>query len=212
MKIYGLSGLGADERVFDYLKLDHEFVSIDWIEPLKNESIVDFSKRLLYVIDTSKKFCLLGVSFGGLIAVEISKILNPTLTFLISSIETKHDLPLFLRWIGNSNLTKLIPVQLFDPPRRITHYFFGTKQTKLLNNILDDVDLNFAKWAISELLNWQNESRSKSVIKINGTDDKLIPPIGNSKMKLIKGGSHFMIVDRAQEISDIINRSIKSLG
>ncbi|MGB0839278.1 MAG: hypothetical protein ACPGXL_04005 [Chitinophagales bacterium] len=33
MKLYGISGLGADQRVFQYLNLDCELIPLDWIEP-----------------------------------------------------------------------------------------------------------------------------------------------------------------------------------
>ena len=47
------------------------------------------------------------------------------------------------------------------------------------------------------------------MIKINGTSDKLIPPRGITKMYLIENGEHFMIVDRAQEISELINLELQ---
>ena len=89
MKIYGISGLGADKRIFDSLNLDYPLIPVDWIEPTENESLKDYSNRLLKVIDTKSDFALLGVSFGGLVAVEISKVLKPRLTIIISSAETK---------------------------------------------------------------------------------------------------------------------------
>ncbi|WP_027391795.1 alpha/beta fold hydrolase [Aquimarina latercula] len=209
MKIYGISGLGADKRVFDSLSLEFEFIPIDWIDPHKNESIENYSKRLSVVIDTKNDFCLIGVSFGGLIASEISKILNPKTTILISSAHTKNELRTIFRWFGKTKLIKLMPTSLFDPPRLIAKYLFGAKNTKLLNDILDDTDLLFAKWAVNELTNWKNITQLKNVLKINGTKDKLIPPKGNTKMELIENGGHFMIVDKADEISEIINNQIK---
>ncbi len=210
MKIYGISGLGADKRVFDFLTLDFEFIPIDWITPNKNESIKNYSKRLSSLIDTKNDFCLIGVSFGGLIATEISEILNPKITILISSAHTKNELrPIFI-WFGKTKLIKLMPTFLFDPPRIIAKYLFGAKNNKLLNDILDDTDLSFAKWAVTELTNWENITQQKNVFKINGTSDKLIPPRGNTEMKLIDKGEHFMIVDRADEISEIINAKMKT--
>ena len=210
MKIYGISGLGADKRVFDFLTLDNEFIPIDWITPYKNEPIKDYSKRLSSVIDIENDFCLIGVSFGGLIATEISQILNPKTTILISSAHTKNELRPIFRWFGKTQLIRVIPTFLFDPPRLIAKYIFGAKNTKLLNDILDDTDLSFAKWAVNELTNWRNTTQLKNVLKINGTKDKLIPPKGNTKMELIEKGEHFMIVDRANEISKIINDKIKT--
>lgn len=205
MKVYAISGLGADERVFDYLNINAEIIPIEWIDPIKNEGIIEYSKRLSKVIDTTEKICLLGVSFGGLVATEISKILNPELTILISSAETKKELRWIYRWFGKTKLIKLLPVNFFDPPRWIAHVLFGTENKKLLSQILDDTDLNFAKWAVGELITWGNETKLNNSLKINGTKDKLIPPKGNLEMVLIDGGAHFMIVDRAEEISKIIN-------
>lgn len=212
LKIYGISGLGADKRVFDYLKLNAKFYPIAWIEPLKNESISEYSKRLSQVIDTSKKFCLIGVSFGGLIAVEMNKFILPELTILISSAETKNEIRPMFRFFGKLNLIKIIPVKLFKPPVWLLSYFFGTRKTQLLKNILDDTDLPFAKWAVNELVNWENVSRIENVIKIHGSKDRLIPVRGERKMEIIKDGGHFMIVDKADEISNIINSKLGLIG
>jgi hypothetical protein len=86
---------------------------------------------------------------------------------------------------------------------------FGTEKKELLNSILDDTDLNFTKWAIRELMTWSNEKRLKNLIKISGTKDKLLPPKGENTI-LVENGEHFMIVDKAKEISDIINSGIKT--
>ena len=208
MKIYAISGLGADKRVFQYLRLEHELIPIDWIEPLENEHIENYALRLAKAINTKEKFAILGVSFGGLIAVEISKILKPVLTVLISSVETKNDLRFLYRIIGKTRLINLIPIKLFDIPRSIASFLFGTKQKELLNAILDDTDLKFTKWAVQQLCTWQNEQHLENCLKINGTKDKLIPFSKSGEVKLIKGGGHFMVVDKAEEISYLINQTV----
>lgn len=150
-KIYAISGLGADRRVFNFLDLDLELVPIDWIEPRKNEPIENYAERLSKIIDTSHDFILMGVSFGGLVAVEISKILKPKLTILISSVATKKEIPKFFKLIGQTGIINLIPKELFNPPRKLAHYLFGARNKTLLNQILHDTDLRFAKWAVQEL-------------------------------------------------------------
>ncbi|WP_424000663.1 alpha/beta fold hydrolase [Maribacter sp. IgM3_T14_3] len=210
MEVYGVSGLGADKRVFEHLTLDVEIIPIDWIIPNRNESIKSYSERLSSVIDTSKEFALIGVSFGGLIATEINQILHPNKVILISSAQTKRELRPIYKWIGKSRILKLIPASLFNLPRFLAKYIIGAKNAKLFYEILDDTDLNFVKWALHKFTSWQNLNKSPNVIKINGTKDKLIPPRGTTAMKLIEGGEHFMIVDRADEISEIINFELKN--
>lgn len=210
MKIYGISGLGADKRVFGFLELNCQFIPIEWIEYKEKESIKDYSARLSEVIDTKSKFGILGVSFGGLVAVEISKILNPSCTILISSAETKNELSPFFRSLGKLGLINAMPAKALNPPRKIAQFVFGTTNKKLLNKILDDTNLEFAKWAINELTKWDNEDEIKNIIRIHGTKDKLLPWKSSKEVHLIESGEHFMIVDRAKEISEIINREIKN--
>ena len=84
-KIYIFSGLGVDQRVFDKIdfgNLDVEF--IDWIEPLKNESLSDYAKRISQSLTDSNP-TLIGLSFGGMIAVEISKILQTKVGHLLET-------------------------------------------------------------------------------------------------------------------------------
>jgi len=92
MKLYLIGGLGADERVFKFLHSEFPNQIIKWIEPLKMEPIEDYTKRLSEQIDTKEKFGILGVSFGGIIAVELSKIIKPQITILISSVELASQL------------------------------------------------------------------------------------------------------------------------
>ncbi len=209
MKIYAISGLGADKSVFEYLELENELITLDWIPPKVNEPIEEYAKRFAenYGVDKEINFIILGVSFGGLIATEISKLYQPKMTFLISSAETKYEINKFWKLIGQVGITKILPKNLFDPPRKFAHFLFGTQKKKLLNAILDDTDVGFTKWAINELLNWKNITKLSNVIKIGGSKDKLLPPKDESII-IIEGGEHFMIVDKAKEISKIITASL----
>jgi pimeloyl-ACP methyl ester carboxylesterase len=71
MNAYFISGLGADKRIFSKLKLNEKIniIHIDWITHNKNESLAAYAERLSNVIDITQPFALVGVSFGGMIAV-----------------------------------------------------------------------------------------------------------------------------------------------
>lgn len=210
MKIYGISGLGADKRVFKYLTLEHELIPIDWIKPKKRETLIEYSERLIkkYEIGNEEEFGILGVSFGGLVATEISKLKKPKFTILISSVETRKELTGIIKLVGKLKLIELIPEKLLNPPKIVAHFMFGTKKKELLNSIIDDTDLSFTKWAVRELMLWNNETRLVNLIKIGGTKDKLLPPKGQNTI-LIENGEHLMIVDKAKQVSEIINEKIK---
>ncbi|MBL3657687.1 hypothetical protein [Fulvivirga sediminis] len=108
MKIYAISGLGADERAFYKLQLQYPIVHLPWKTPLLGDSLRTYAQRFVNDIDDSKPFALLGLSFGGMVVVEIGKILKPEKTIIISSAPTKNELPNSLRIIGRLGLTKLM--------------------------------------------------------------------------------------------------------
>ncbi len=209
-KIFAISGLGADKRIFKYLNLNADISAIDWIKTKKNEKLQTYAKRLIDEYKIHSNSCILGVSFGGLIAIEMSKLLNPKLTILISSIEKKdlYKINFFIK-----KILKLTPLFFFKPPKLIANYFFGAKNKKLLFEILKDTNLDFAKWAINEFLNWKNMENINNCLKIHGNKDRIIALKKNKrKTFIINGGGHFMIVDKAKEISKIINDRLKNLS
>ncbi|NME69047.1 alpha/beta hydrolase [Flammeovirga aprica] len=202
MKAYCISGLGADHRVYENLELKYEKVHLHWIKPLEGESLKDYAIRLSENINQDEDYVIIGVSFGGLIAVEISKILKPKLTVLISTIEKSDELPFQYRIFRKMNFLKLLPPSFFNLPPFIASILFGTKNP-LLRVILQDSDLNFTKWAILSLLRWTNSVSIENSLKINGTSDLILSSPRSDFY--IEKGHHFMIVDRAEEIGKIIN-------
>lgn len=205
VKIYAISGLGADSRVFKELDLVGEIIPLEWITPKENEAIEEYAMRLAKKIDTDEEFAIMGVSFGGLVATEISKFIHPKYTILLSTVETKDEMRPFFKLVGKHNLDRKLPAEMFDPPKALANFMFGAEKKEHLNAILEDSDPHFSKWAIHEMMNWKNETRVEPVLKISGTKDMVIPAPDVPNIHLIKGTGHFMVVDRANEVSRIIN-------
>ena len=90
-EIYIFSGLGADERVFQKLDFsDFKTTFVKWIIPQDKETIENYSTRLLAQI-TTKNPTLIGLSFGGIIAVEVAKQIDTEKVILIASAKTKIE-------------------------------------------------------------------------------------------------------------------------
>lgn len=200
--LFLISGLGADRRVFEFLDLSgYNLNYINWIPPQPNESIEHYAQRLLQQIPV-KKPILIGVSFGGMMAVEIGKLIEIEKIILISSVKNQSELPWYFRLSGKLKLNRLFPS---SPSSSLLFYTFGVKEKyekELLLDIIRRTDPLFLNWALEKILRWKNKSSLSNLIKIHGTHDKLFP---NQKANyLIKGGGHFMIVDRASEISTLL--------
>ena len=209
MVLYEIGGLGADKRVFEKLNLSVPSIFITWLKTEKKESLTGYALRLSKQIDQSQEFGIIGVSFGGIIAVELSKILKPKVVILISSVSNSDELPFHYLRRPFSKLINLIPIRLMKPPKFIMNYMFGAVDQDLLSKILMDTDPHFIKWALHKILIWTGEISEGEFLRIHGSNDRLIPVMGNAQM--IEGGGHFMIVDRADEVSKLINEYLESI-
>lgn len=209
MRIYAFSGLGADQRVFDFLNLEAEVICVPWITPFKDEDLTSYSKRLGEGLELKGDFALLGLSFGGLVAVELNKMVKAKRCILISSIESQRELPALYKWIGRIRIMNLIPSKLLIPPKFLGNYLFSARNKKLLGQILNDSDAKFNKWALNQLLTWKNERLSKNVTRIHGDKDKLLMASQFSNVHWVKSGGHFMIVDRSKVVEGLINKTLR---
>lgn len=206
-KIYILSGLGADERIFKQITFNNfEPVFLPWIQPLKNESIEEYAFRMSKQITTENPI-ILGVSFGGMMAIEISKHIQTKQLILLSTVKTKYELPNIYRFLGRIGILKIIPMRFLKKSNFITYYFFGAKNEDhkyLLKEILKDTNSQFLRWALNEILNWKNTIKPNNTIHIHGTDDKILPiRIVKSDISIKKGG-HLMTLDKFDELNTII--------
>lgn len=207
--IYIFSGLGVDKRVFDGIDFGPlQPIFLDWIPPLKNESLTNYSKRISKKIK-SKKPILIGLSFGGIVATEVSKIIQTENIILLASAKTKFELPLLYRILGKLKINKLIPAFLFRKQHVLSNWFFGIKNDehkKIFGQILKDTDVTFLKWALNEIANWKNTEEPSKFIHIHGNKDKILP-IKNVKTNfVIDNGGHFMTVCQSKEIETIIRQ------
>ncbi len=210
-EIYIFSGLGADERVFQ--RLDFSGFSttfIKWIVPQDKETIELYTTRLLDQITTPKP-TLIGLSFGGLIAVEVAKQIETEKVILIASAKTKKEIPFYYRFVGQYGLHKLLPTRLLKSSNFITNWFFGTSSTfdkQLLKQILIDTDPTFLKWAIDKVAKWTNIKQTKNIYHIHGTSDKILPFSFIESNATIKYGGHLMTLNKAEEINNILRQQL----
>ena len=205
--IYLFSGLGADERVFQKLDFSSlQITFIEWIEPLKNESIENYVKRIIPQIKHPNPI-LIGLSFGGMIAVEVAKQIPTKKVILIASAKNKKEIPFYFRWLGWIRIDSIIPISLLKKSNFLSNWFFGIESVTdklLLKQILLDTNPIFLKWAIAKIIRWKNEVAIKNLIHVHGTADRLLPIYFVQYDQKIIGGGHFMTLNKSEEINRIL--------
>ncbi len=216
-RIFFFTGLGADERAFLYLniKTSLQQIHVAWLKPEDRESLTAYCRRLVEEYAIKESDMLVGLSFGGLVVTEISNLVKPVLSILISSVSTRKELPLIYRVAGWINLHNLIPKSSLNKPNRMRYYLFGLKkpvQKKLFDEIITNTNPDFVQWAIDKVVHWENSERPENLYKIHGTSDRIIPIHKASSDFIIKGGSHFLTWENAAEVSAIIRQLMNAKG
>jgi pimeloyl-ACP methyl ester carboxylesterase len=213
-KIYIISGLGADERVFQKLTFPGFSVChIEWITPFKNESLEGYAKRLSESI-MEQNPVIVGLSFGGMVASEIVSNKENARLIVLASAKSKYEVPWYYRLAGKFGLDRIVPSSLLRNSGKITEWLFGvsTKEDRmLLHNILADTDPVFLKWAIHAIVKWKRKQPVQHDLHIHGTADRILPARNVKSNVLIPGGGHFMTITHAQEINRILKAVLPGL-
>jgi pimeloyl-ACP methyl ester carboxylesterase len=211
MKVFFLSGLGADQSVFQFLDLSYcEPVFVEWITPQKNETLAAYALRLKeeYIPDDA---IIVGLSFGGMLATEIAK-QHPSLrAIVVSSSKTKQELPPIY------SIGKYFPFHRWSPYtlqkwfmlRMKSLFGIRTKKTeKIYEIIIQNSNPEFNIWAVNAILEWRNTEVPENIIHIHGTHDKILPYKYVQCHYAIEKGGHLMILEQAELFSRILKNII----
>jgi len=208
MKVYFISGLAADSRVFKYIRLPAhcEPVFLEWIKPIKNESLQDYSLRLAERIDRNESFSIIGLSMGGMMASEIADKLKPVVTILISSIPSSKHLPFYFKTAAALKLHNAVPISVVKSAAVVKRFF--TSETdddkKMIRQIIKESDNDFIRWAMGAILKWDHEIIPSPYIHIHGTRDEVLPMRFTKPTHVINKAGHLMIMTNAGEINKIL--------
>src|SRR5450432_139063 len=203
--IYCISGLGADEKIFSNLHFrGYELKYIPWLRPHKNEKIAAYARRMAACIEHSSPV-LLGVSFGGMIGIEIARQMPVKKLILISSIKSSAELPRWMKVAGKLKLNKILPVRSYTFTEKIDNRRLGVsnEEEKLMARAYRrSADSVYINWAIHQVLNWSNNWQPDHITHLHGENDRIFPVKKITGAHIIKGGTHMMIYNRAGEISE----------
>jgi hypothetical protein len=214
--IYCVPGLAANTKIFELLKLPQnkfEVHYIEWLIPESiNETIEHYAKRMCKSIKEDNVI-LLGVSFGGIMVQEMSKIINPKKVVLISSVKNSNELPKRLKITKLSKAYKLFPAKSITTIENFMSYTFGKMAKKRIQQYqiyLSLRDETYLKWAVYNVLHWQQKETLENVIHLHGTDDHIFPIKYIKDCIEIKKGSHVMVLTKASKINTLLAQKLQS--
>ncbi|HEV8081199.1 MAG TPA: alpha/beta hydrolase [Chitinophagaceae bacterium] len=210
--IYCISGFGADERMFSKFQFTgYEIHFIKWITPEKNENIQSYTKRLIKQIHHETPI-FIGLSFGGMICVEIASQINTSLIIIISSIKSHAEMPLWMRLSGKLKLNRLLPMRSYKLIQPLQDYNLGIQskeERKLVHSYRKNIDKVYSNWAVNAILNWKNTVAPKNLYHIHGDQDRIFSIKKIKSDYTISKGGHLMILNKSEEVNECISSILR---
>lgn len=209
MKIYIVSGLGADFKVLERIEFPKhcELIFIDWLIPEKNEAFHAYVERMADKVDASEPFSLLGYSFGGIMVQEIDRLKPAEKVVILGSIKSDKEKSKFIKTGEVTKIPRILPVGLFNTKAAsvyaLVRKLFDPKNPKLLQ-YFKVRDPYYLKWSVEKVSEWKFEENPK-VIQILGDKDIVFPIRYSKPDYIIKGGTHLFPATKSKEVSKILN-------
>lgn len=214
-KIYFIPGLGFNEEVIAPIKQQGlDLLTINWIEPFENECIKSYAKRMSSQIDvTSEPIILIGHSFGGIMAQEISQLIEVQKIILISTCKSRSENSLALKSLSPLMINKIIKkdIILKTFPYWSRNYGYETQdEIDVFKSMIRKNTDSYLSWALKSISLWDRDFEIPApIIHIHGDKDRTFPLKNLREVThIIEGGNHFMIYKKAEEIASILRQHI----
>ncbi len=210
--LYLIPGFLTDRTIYKDFLSDERFNCkvLEFIEPAdKDESIEDYAKRLSEEIDTSEPFSILGTSFGGMLAIEISKFVTPESLIFVSSVKSRKEMNPLMKVKNSTFLLNYIPSKMVKKTIE-AGYTIGKKivpnlkeiNNEEINEMIHSIDGTLEKWIIKKINTWRGENTIENYLHLHGDKDNVFPIKNIENYQLIKGGNHNMIIAKSEEVRD----------
>ena len=213
-----LPGLGADHRQWGPQEVAFSGLMVPpWIPQLRGDTLPTYAARLAETVPREKPLILGGSSFGGMLACEMARHLQPRAVILVGSCRSPKSLnrgvlalrPILCRiprWgIRISKPLAPFAVQTFRNLKR--------ESRRLCATMFQEADPGLVKWAIGAILRWQpTPLGDMPVFQIHGQRDRMIRASTVASDLLVPDGGHLINLSHAEQVNDFIRKVLASVG
>lgn len=212
--IYAIPGLGTDKELYRNIAIpNYQLKVLDWPQPEKNLSLEEYAAKFIPQINQSEPVNLIGVSFGGMLCAELAEQIKTNKVILISSCRNSSEFPYLLKALNYFPVHKLVPDGLVRLLAKSKRRFLGFEKSfePTFVKMIDSMPGLYFSSCIRYIISWKRSTNTANIVQIHGMLDKLLFPRKINDFYAIEKGSHSMVLNRANEINDILNKEFNGL-
>lgn len=201
MTIHLIPGIGGTSDMFRDYRFPFPVRCLDYLRPpSQGTSFADYAHLFVAHHQIESGDCLVGMSMGGMLACEISKILAIRKLILISSGTRPEHINPLLRSL--SVFAPTVPFRWFQRIIRPTPLFGPTRQRALA--MFKASDPHFLNWSCYHAAHWAGLDHHPDLTQIHGSWDPVFPITRQRPQHVIPRGDHIVLLRRPEIINPIL--------
>lgn len=212
-----LPGLGCDARLFEPQR--RAFPALEtpaWLEPERRETLAAYGARMARALsDDDRPLVLGGVSFGGMVALEMARHLELKAVVLLASAAAPSEVRLALR--AFKPIVRALPLAVFRAMHPFAPFVYGNfaesakEHRELFVTMLRDTPPSFLRWACGAALHRRVvRDLPCPVLRIHGSGDRIVPAEGVSTDLLVRGGGHLLNLTHPEVVNAFLREALGS--
>ncbi len=204
LPIYLLPGMTPQYPVYSkMLPLLPTARVVPFIDPEPNETLTSYAQRM--ASQFAEPCFIGGVSFGGILAQEIARLIQPAGCIVIASIQKPSQLPPWLRFwrlFGGRHASRIL-----NAVGNSANYFpnpIRTSSTARLTELSGESG-EWHRWATSAVLDWApNGPLESQILHVHGDADATFPVRYTEPDTVIRHGRHALPMSHPTETANAI--------
>lgn len=206
MRFLLITGFGLDKRAFAPLRLPEDrFALFDLIPALPDESLRDYALRMAKAMGAGPDDVVGGISFGGMLALEIAKALETRAVLLIASAtHPRYIRKRFLLW---SHLVPYAPDVLIRrvfaliPAVLSWQRMLSPPGQALLTDIMTRFPMDLLRSLPPKMRKWEGCPPAVPLRQIHSEGDWVIRLNGSPPdLTVVKGRNHLLTVSHPEAV------------
>jgi pimeloyl-ACP methyl ester carboxylesterase len=206
-------GMGVDARMFAELKRRIRGLEVaPWNQPTAEPDLAAYARTYVPLIERLRPRVIGGCSFGGMLALEIARLVKPERAVLIGSCRDQRSIHWTLRFF--SKIAGSLPrwsLRMRSSLSSLACWYFGVERPEQRGDfvaMLRETSPDFLRWASSAVGGWPGASDlALPIMQIHGQQDRLMPSKRSQASEFVANAGHMVAMTHAQEIADFLVRA-----
>lgn len=210
------SGMGADASIFQQQKLAFPKLTVPtWPAPYDGDDLTSYCARFADTLDPHRPCIVGGASFGGIVALEMTRHLDALACLLIGSVGGPSQLPKRVRLLRPFspalNMTPITMLQKSAASAVVAASKVDAKHLASISRQFSEADANVLRWSARQILSWNSSYDDIDVRHIHGDRDHVFPISCVDPDEVVFGGGHVISMTHGEQVNEFLRKHITQI-